>query len=415
MTFEANRDIKIEASQAADGSYSLRTKGLAPRKRPELEIVGVPEALLRAAGVVLNQVADYTVNRAEVLAGQNVGFELSLEGDDVPMMLAVRAEPSVTPSSNGFFKALIGGGNKGVLRLVDVDAKANTDAPPLTALATMQVHRAKIRLAKDDAAGAKEDLQAAIRAFPGVPERDVGSPVNVGDGESVYNWQNHRAWLALAELEDSAQSFGDALQRSHALALAELGGTLERIATTDAETARAMAERVVTENLAQNVGPIPAPTPAMTVVLSPLWEASADGSQTFRRAALVPAGFRELYFEGAVAQSLREHGARLAADAFTTAREAPWTIAWRFRPLRMMWLDRNAPTLPIGEPGPAAGLLSTLLVAVARAFRAGASADEAAAYLAGRPTPALEKELLALDAWEIEQYERAMFGAGAES
>lgn len=404
MTFDANRDIKIEASVAPDGTYGLRTSGLAAQKRPELEVVGVPESLLHSAAAVLNDVADYTVNRAEVLAEQNIAFELAVKDNDESLLLAVRAEQAVAPSNGGFFGKLLGGGNKGVLRLVDVAARGSASA--LTAIASMQVHRSKVRLARGEEDAAREDLRAAVEAFPGGPDGDAREGAEIEADGGAYNWQNHLAWLMLAELDDSVTCFGDAVQRSRRLAREELGGTLEEIAATDAATARQVAERVLSENLARSE----APATANSVVFSPVWEVTADGSQAFRRASLVPVGFRELYFDGIAAERLREHGARLATDAFVAARGAPWTIAWRFRALRNVWLDRNAPRQPLAEVLPAAGLVSTILVAVGRAFRAGASADDVAGYLEGRPSPALEKALLGVDAWELEQYERALFG-----
>lgn len=410
MSFDANRDIKIEAAQAADETYSLRTNGLATRKRPELEILGVPEPLIRAAGAVLNKAAEYTVNRAEVLAQQNVGFELAVDENDASLLLAVRTEVSVAPAAGGFFSKLVGGGNKGVLRLVDIDAEPGSEAAPLTALGTMHVHRAAVRRVQKDDDGAREELLAAVQAFPGKIASEAGPPPDIAFGEAVYNWQNHRAWLALAELDDSAEHYGEALKRSHALARAELGATLDEIAQIDAATVRAVAERVVAENLAVASEIAPGPTPTNAVVTSPVWEVSADGSKTFRRASIVPAGFRELYFEGAAAEGLREHGARLATDALVAVRATPWAAAWRFRGLREIWIHRDAPTLPVGEPLPAVGLVSTLLVAVARAFRAGVPTDEIGAYLAGE-TERFEKALLDLDAWEHEQIMLAIGGA----
>ncbi len=406
MAFDANRDIKIEASQGEDGTYSLRTKGLAARKRPELEIASVPEAALRAAAVVLNQTADYTVNKAEVLAEQNVGFELAVEDSDVPLMLVVHTVQAEAPQG-GLWNKLTGGG-KGVLRLVDVDAKSKA---PLTALATMLVHRSRARLAKDDIPGAREELEAAIAAFPGAPASDAGPAPEIGSGSAVFNWQNHYAYLALAELlaeEESRDAEGfyeTALRRSHELSRAELGATLAEIAAIDAATARAEAERIIETNLAP-FSPLPGPTPDLAIVPSPVWDVS--GTSSVRRAALVPAKFVELYYEGPAARGLREHGAALATAAFEASRSAPWKLAWRLRSLRKVWSDREAPVSAEVAGHPAAGLLSILLVEIARGFRAGAAADEIAARLAGREAPGLEAALVTLDAWEADQYAAAM-------
>ena len=146
--FDPNRDIKIEASETNGGVYTLRTRGLTAQKRPELEIAGVPEAALHAAGGVVNMIAEYTVSKAEVLAGQNVGNVIAAGEDGAELLLVVRAVTAEPPAKSGLWSKLSGGGDKGVLRLVDAAGKDSE--PPLTALATMLVHRAAIRLAKGD-------------------------------------------------------------------------------------------------------------------------------------------------------------------------------------------------------------------------------------------------------------------------
>src|SRR3954468_20571383 len=121
MAFDANRDIRIEASEVSPGSFTLRTRGLADRKRPELEIAGVPEAGLNAAGGVINIIAEYTVNNAAVLVDQSVGNVPTIGDDARKLLIAVRAITSEKPKGGLWSK--IAGGGKGVLRLVDVDAK----------------------------------------------------------------------------------------------------------------------------------------------------------------------------------------------------------------------------------------------------------------------------------------------------
>ena len=113
--FSANRDIKVEASETAPGLYTLRTRGLADRKRPELEIAGVPEAALNGAGGVINMLADYSVKSAEILADQTVGNVLAVGDDGRKLLLVVRAVAAEKPKG-GLWSKLTGGG-KGVLRL----------------------------------------------------------------------------------------------------------------------------------------------------------------------------------------------------------------------------------------------------------------------------------------------------------
>jgi len=203
--FDANRDITIEASEDQRGRYVLRTKGLAGRRRPELEIAGVTEAGLNAAAGVINIVAAYSVNEAEVLAGQSVGNVLTVGEGARKLLLAVRAITS-EKSSGGLWSKLAGGG-KGVLRLVDVHADAGDHGAPLTALATMLVHRAAVRLGQDDEDGARTELEVAIAMFPGDPEAGAAPPVEGMEGE--LNWQNHIAYSDLAALAPTDSDGGD--------------------------------------------------------------------------------------------------------------------------------------------------------------------------------------------------------------
>lgn len=205
MAFDANRDMRIEASETSEDRYALRTQGLAKRKRAELEIVGVPAPALHAAAGILNMIAEYTVIRDEVGAGQTVGNVLTVGGGD-PLLLVVRASVAV-PAKEGFFAKLSGAG-KGVLRLVDVegDEPAEGESPARTALATMLVHRAATRLAKDDRDGARKELEAALAIFPGDPAA-TGAP-HLEGLEGTFNWQNHLAYRTMAEVEpDQAEDW----------------------------------------------------------------------------------------------------------------------------------------------------------------------------------------------------------------
>ncbi|MDB4936732.1 MAG: hypothetical protein JWP87_3704 [Labilithrix sp.] len=235
--FSANRDIKIEASELPGGLYTLRTRGLDGKRRAELEVTGIPEVALSGAGGVINILADYSVKNAEVLAGQTVGNVLTIGEEGRMLLLAVRAVAS-EKAKGGLWSKLAGGG-KGVLRLVDV---TGDDAAPLTAVATMLVHRAAVRLAKDDEAGARTELEAAIAAFPGVPGSGAAPTIEGTDG--TFNWQNHLAYLDLALLADdvggAGRHYADALARSDELAHADLGATYEALAALgDEDLARA--------------------------------------------------------------------------------------------------------------------------------------------------------------------------------
>jgi hypothetical protein len=229
--FAANRDIKIEASETSAGLYTLRTRGLEGKRRAELEIAGVPEVALNGAGGVINMLADYSVNVAEVLPGQTVGNVLAVSDEGRHLLMVVRAVQSEKPKGGLWSK--IAGGAKGVLRLADVDGAAGA---PLTALATMLVHRAAVRLAKDDDEGARSELDAAIATFPGAPA--AGKAPQIEGVGGIFNMQNHVAYLDLAVLaaDDEAASarwFEQALARSQELALlAREGATKEELLAT---------------------------------------------------------------------------------------------------------------------------------------------------------------------------------------
>ncbi len=217
--FASNRDIKIEASEIAPGVYALRTRGLAGKQRPELEITGVPEVALNGAGGVLNMLADYAVNVAEVLAGQMVGNTLAAGDEGRKLLMVVRAVELEKPK-RGLWSKLVGGG-KGVLRLADVDGAMT--AAPLAAIATMLVHRAAVRLAKDDREGARSELEAAITTFPGAA--GAGEPPRIEGVEGTFNAQNFFSYLDLAALarsdgeeEACARWFEAALARAPELA-----------------------------------------------------------------------------------------------------------------------------------------------------------------------------------------------------
>jgi hypothetical protein len=220
LAFAANRDIKIEAAETSAGLYTLRTRGLDGRRRPELEIAGVPEVALNGAGGVINLLADHSVNLAEILAEQTVGNLLAAAGPrgGRKLLLVVRAV-SVEKPKGGLWSKLAGGG-KGVLRLVDIDRGSVT---PLAALATMLVHRAALRRAKDDLEGARSELEAAIATFPG--SAATGAAPEIEGVGGTFNAQNHIAYLDLAALARDADDeaacerrFAEAALRSQELA-----------------------------------------------------------------------------------------------------------------------------------------------------------------------------------------------------
>lgn len=412
MAFDANRSIKIEASETSPGSYVLRSRGLADKRRAELEIAGVPEAALSAAGGIINILAQYTVDKAEVLAGQNVGNTLVIGDEARKLLLVVRTVEAEKPKGGLWSK--IAGGGKGVLRLVDVDGP--DAAAPRTALATMLVHRAAVRRAKGDDEGARAELQAAVLTFPGEP--DAGSPPSIDGVEGVLDWQNHLAYLDLAslagdDLGEAAAYYGEALVRSDELARRELGATASAVqALGEGDIAREAA-RI----LAHNLGDIrrgPGPSDALVTVASPLWQLAEDGVSV-RHAALVPAAMMGLYYEGAAAEALARDGVSLVTRILAPPGGRRWRAAWLARASREIWLDESAPALERIEPAPAApaaGLVSLVLADLGRCLRAAATSEEILARYAGeeasaQQASAIDDKLAALRAWESEQYTAA--------
>ena len=401
--FSANRDIKVEASETAAGLYTLRTRGLADRKRPELEIARVPEAALNAAGGVINMIADYSVKNAEIFADQTVGNVLAVGDDGRKLLLVVRAVTADKPKG-GLWSKLTGGA-KGVLRLVDVDSDA-----PLTALATMLVHRAAVRLAKDDDEGARTELDAAIATLPGDP--GAGEPPSIDGTDGTLNWQNHLAYLDLAtlagdDLDEATTHFGDALARSSALARRELGASCESVNSLSAGDVTREAKRIIEHNL-EHAERGPGPTPALMTMASPIWELTADGKSA-RRASLMPVDLFSLYYNGVAAERLLRDGANLVAEILEREPKTPWRAAWVARGTRGVWVSEEAPLLePIGRAHPADGLVSTVLADVARCFRAGASNEEILARYAGSAREAIDAKLATLATFESEQYMAAM-------
>lgn len=412
--FSANRDIKVEAAETAPGLYTLRTRGLADRKRPELEIAGVPEVALNGAGGVINMIADYSVKNAEVFAAQTVGNVLAVGDEGRKLLLVVRAVTAEKPK--GGLWAKLSGGGKGVLRLVDVSVHT---AAPLTAIATMLVHRAAVRRAKDDDDGARSELEAAIATLPG--EAGAGEPPSIGGADGAFNWQNHLAYLDLATLtgddaELGAKHFGDALVRSEVLAFRELGASSAAVTALTAVDVMREARRVIEHNL-ENAERGPGPAPSLMTVASPIWE-RVEGGQAARRASLLPAKLLSLYYDGVVAERLLGDGATLASAILERDRKAPWRAAWVARPTRALWISEEAPlSEPLGPLHAADGVVSTVLADVARCFRAGATNEETLARYASRggaspaelaALAAIDAKLAQLEIFEGEQYLEAM-------
>jgi hypothetical protein len=268
----------------------------------------------------------------------------------------------------------------------------------------MLLHRARVRLSSDDREGAHAELAAALETLPGATEAGR-CPAIASSKAADFNWQNHLAYLALAELDDDATRYGDALARSDDFSDREIGAPMSAWGTRDASALLPQAEAIVRGNADPHRRP--GPHDGLAIVASPVWERVGGDGAAARRASLVPAKFVELYFEGVAAERLRASGARLAAQA--VAEVSIPTLAWRVRAARNVWTSFEAPfavDLPAYEP--AQGLLSAVLADLGRVFRAGATDDEAAARLRGEQPASLDDKLTAFEAWEHEQYMAAM-------
>ena len=87
------------------------------------------------------------------------------------------------------------------------------------------------------------------------------------------------------------------------------------------------------------------------------------------------------------------------------------SLAWLLRPVRGIWVSASAPFVDERD-GAAPVLLSVVLADIGRTAHGGATDEEIAARLAGKPSEALLDKLGKLDVWETEQIMNAM-AAGA--
>lgn len=406
--------MRIDASQGVDGRFKLRTSGLVKQRRPELELACVPEGALHAAGGLLNLIGEYSVNRDEIKDGQTVGNVLAV-GEDTPLLVVVRAHATNHKPQGGLFANLVGA-NKGVLRITDaIEAKQDPTGAPI-ALATMLIHRAKAREAQANISGAREELALAISLCPGEATR-AGCPTFEG-AAGVYNDENHLAYAALANLEDSperaAAHFENALVRSLEYTRIETGAPLATIFALDEGTLRKEATRILEHNLA-NTGLEPTSN-AMATLLSPIWE-NWEPSGASRRLARLPRDMVSSYYEGPVVDALQQRGPTLVAKIMTTNTASPARVAWTARSIRSVWTAKGATlTKPFAEWQVAMGLVSTLLADVGRCLRAKANDEEILArYVTAAKNDAndtllqsVATKLAALEEFEGDAYMRVM-------
>jgi len=412
MTFDAQRDTVIRVAEGAPGLYTLTTDGLHRQGRPELEITGVPEVAAKAvAANVVNDLADYTVNRAEVKHGQYVTLTKRLAGSTKePLVFALKALWG-RPPSGGIVARLTGKADRGVLRIVHPAAES-ADAVPLTLLASAMVHRAEALALVDRAEEALAELEAAIQLYPGEPTDGPRPRLEGVDGDD--NWQNrtaYRRWTRLA-----AKLGGDvypaAFARCAPLAERKLGATLAAIAALD--EVRPQVAAIVAANLAA-YQPRPGPTEELVIYRSPLWEPGGSGESRIGL-TMLPRGFEESYYAGDARRAL-ESGALVdaVAEAVAAHRHAPWRLLPLVDLGYAIYGDEAVPVAPAERrPGnPSHLLASALLADGARCVRAGMTVEMIRDRFAdpqAAASPEAAERIAALEAWEAERYVAAVVG-----
>lgn len=347
------------------------TSGLAKVGRPEFELIGIPVELNNEAALLLNLLAEYSVNRKALHDGDNWASRL-------PDTFVVA----------GLIKEVSSFGSK-YLRLYDVGGKP--DLPAKTAVTAMAVSRARGKYEAGEDTEAKAILKRAIAWFPGVETPEP--PVN---GKENINPNNNLAYFTLASWhEDVPANYSAAMKRSVALVVAELGSDLpgpvdRKVLEADA---KALVEAIQAElksiesteqgKMLTNANA----APGVGFLLSPIVQ--LKGGMATLTLAMGPVSYRRYFYEGTVREQLRKGEVHsLAAEIFAK---------WVDHPPVVLMLSRDAavdvyetgyrfeddrPTKPLsGFKSGGKGLthvpmLSRILAAVGRDLAAGLSLDE---------------------------------------
>ena len=255
--FEPARDMKINGTPSADGvGFLLRTDGLSQRGVPELEMTHVPEEHAKNAAAVLNSIADYVANHSRVEDGQRVAVT-SPHG-----ALIARLAPGPALPPQGIWGKMFKNGRR-VQRVIEaVDAIEY----PKVLLSTMMLWRARALMLDGQNEAARAELLRSIGWFAGDPEKRadlfMGFP---------YNWENHLAYAALAEISPTEERFGwlaKAFERSEEFERFVVGDSADELRVLDASE---VADRVL-EITAENADPakqLPVAS-GVTMIASPL-------------------------------------------------------------------------------------------------------------------------------------------------
>ncbi|MCP4448757.1 MAG: hypothetical protein GY811_26000 [Myxococcales bacterium] len=305
-------------------------------------------------------------------------------------------------------------GSKGTIRLTDIVGRIGDT--PVGALSAVMLYRANCRLVTGDKPGAIVELRESIDAMPGDGTAGlVTDELDTGDAE--LNWQNHLAYLRLAELlEDEAEredAYREAYTRFPWLAEAHFGASVAEIGRLDKEALRANAVRILAHNRKHpklNAGP----HEGLRMIASPIWTSGEDNSSV-RVLSLVPAGFTEFYYgEKLDDDATAELVASIAAEVVGRYASNPWRLASMTEGARGMYGDSSsgAPIAEqIGKHNVSNMVLSAVMAEAARYVHAGATAEEmriAFGLDAIQESASLEQKLAAVEEWETQQYMQSM-------
>jgi hypothetical protein len=402
MAFDPQKELKIDATPDAQGTFRLVTKGLAKHGRRELELIGLPQELAMAGAVVLNNVAGYVVDRRPITHLQTFGLALQ----DV---------------------LLVGRGLEvdGLLRLVDIMDDGQTEKPARMLVTTAQLMRG-LAVVEENADEAVSRWMCCVDFFPGDP---ANAEYRFKSGQ-VTNQENHLVYLALAQhdYEGAGEWYRRALERSNLALAYELGA--EELLPID----RATVVRAARELVEALLAPDPAWGSAkmsqtdrrgadlMAMVLSPIVHAGNEGY--FRFVNPAPFVFRNYFYEAPVRQQLQAAAVHeLAADLYEAMRKRPARVLELTRETRNIYVLPLEPLEPHGHAPvggtvaaaisdvPHVGLqaLSRLLAQIGRLLAAGLTHDEIRAlHELGGDASSAQSKLDALEEREGQLFMAAM-------
>ncbi|MBX3193250.1 MAG: hypothetical protein KF819_40070, partial [Labilithrix sp.] len=361
----------------------LRTRGVHTHDHPELEIIRVPQAGANAAADLINDLLSSVVDVGKaLLAGERWGGALRVRSDDPHRELAVALVARQAPEP-------------GVLGLFDFYPEDATNAHQ--SIATMMVHQANRLVAGGEVAAAAALLRESIAIFPGA--HLAGAPPEL-DLQGDLNWQNHLAYLRLAEITPDPAESEHLLQEVHTrvewLAERDLGGTVAAVRAALGVHDFSSMVRLAREILDHNVASPHAkhgPHEGVLLVASPLWSRGESG-QAVRRFRLLPAGFAVMYLGEHLAdpetadlvarrtyQLIEQHGAR------------PWELAKHTALARNDCVGEGTLVVDAGRPYELVHFIVSACVATAtREFYAAARGDEFEAWLANEHARAAASE-----------------------